>query len=181
MGIALFCALPPGVGGCTFLCLAFSCGCDITNSCPLWQWHVWWWILYEIRYWYGNTQRRSRPASEKNFDSSFSRAGRLRATPLVLRACNRISKGIRRELQNYNPFAKTWSHRISHVLPKRLTFKAPADTCESSATSVFNEDFVGFHLEHLMFRREPAGPPQVHLRADIKHTVELTSTVISQL
>lgn len=116
------------------------------------------WNLYG---WYGNTQRRSRPALEKNFDSSFSRAGRFRATLLVLRASNRNSKGIKRELQeNQNPFAKTRSHRISHVLPKRLTAKAPGDTCESSATTAFSEVFVGFHLEHLMLRWEPAGPPR---------------------
>lgn len=97
---------------------------------------------------------------------------------MVLRASNRNSKGIRRELQNYNPFAKTRSHRISHVLPKRLTFKAPGDTCESSVSSAFGEAFVGFHLEHPMFRWEPAGPPQVHLRPNtyIKHTVELTGS-----
>ena len=130
---------------------------------------------------WSNTQRRSRPTSESSFHSSFSTAERLRATRLVLRACNGNYKGITRELQeNYNPFAEIWSHRKSRVLPKRLTFNAPGETFESYATYAFGETFIGSHLKHLMFRWEPAGSPQVHLIADvyIKRAVELSRRMI---
>lgn len=33
-GIAFLLGLSPGAAGCTFHELAFTCGCDITNSCP---------------------------------------------------------------------------------------------------------------------------------------------------
>lgn len=64
-------------------------------------------------------------------------------------------------------------------LPQKA-FNAHGETFGFYATYAFGETFIGFHLKPLVFRWEPAGPPQVRLVAGmyIKHAAEVSRRMI---